>query len=192
MNDSPAIISAEPVLTIGGSGRTAAFLRYRRVARIRERVARTIRSGLLHERPVHSYGRQLSRRAVARAARCGGRASSGKRGFQADRVPRARTRRLCGHVLVARTVQFADRRSRDVAYTCADRPIDVEEGLPVLVSGGDTVRAPRHIKRLARVDAFVLGSEAMNGAPRGTVTGLRARSRQRRYDRVRALDRRET
>ena len=45
-----------------------------------------------------------------------------------------------------------------VAYACADRPLDIEDGLPVLVSGADTVRAPRHVKRLARVDAHVLGS----------------------------------
>jgi DMSO/TMAO reductase YedYZ molybdopterin-dependent catalytic subunit len=47
-----------------------------------------------------------------------------------------------------------------VAYACGDRPLDIEDGLPVLVSGADTVRAPRHVKRLARVDALVLG-----GAP---------------------------
>ncbi len=45
-----------------------------------------------------------------------------------------------------------------VAYACADRLLDIDDGLPVLVSGADTVRAPRHVKRLARVEAIVLGS----------------------------------
>ncbi|SAL06315.1 Oxidoreductase molybdopterin binding domain protein [Caballeronia calidae] len=45
-----------------------------------------------------------------------------------------------------------------VVYACADQPLDVEGGLPVLVSGADRVRAPRHVKRLTRVDAVVLGS----------------------------------
>ncbi|MDR5774884.1 molybdopterin-dependent oxidoreductase [Caballeronia sp. LP006] len=45
-----------------------------------------------------------------------------------------------------------------VAYACADRELGVEDGLPVLVSGADTVHAPRHLKRLVRVDAHVLGS----------------------------------
>lgn len=44
-----------------------------------------------------------------------------------------------------------------VAYACDDRPLDIDDGLPVLVAGADTVRAPRHVKRLARVDAIVLG-----------------------------------
>ncbi|KDR28954.1 molybdopterin-binding protein [Caballeronia zhejiangensis] len=45
-----------------------------------------------------------------------------------------------------------------VAYECEDRELGIEDGLPVLVSGADTVRAPRHLKRLARVDAHVLGA----------------------------------
>src|SRR6201991_952476 len=45
-----------------------------------------------------------------------------------------------------------------VAYASGDVPLDIEDGLPILVSGADTVRAPRHVKRLARVDAVVLGS----------------------------------
>jgi DMSO/TMAO reductase YedYZ molybdopterin-dependent catalytic subunit len=47
-----------------------------------------------------------------------------------------------------------------IAYACADRELGVEDGLPVLVSGADTLRAPRHMKRLARVEAFVLGAPA--------------------------------
>jgi DMSO/TMAO reductase YedYZ molybdopterin-dependent catalytic subunit len=45
-----------------------------------------------------------------------------------------------------------------IAYACGDRDLGVEDGLPVLVSGADTVHAPRHMKRLVRVDAHVLGS----------------------------------
>jgi DMSO/TMAO reductase YedYZ molybdopterin-dependent catalytic subunit len=45
-----------------------------------------------------------------------------------------------------------------VAYASGDVPLEIEDGLPILVSGADTVRAPRHVKRLARVDALVLGS----------------------------------
>jgi DMSO/TMAO reductase YedYZ molybdopterin-dependent catalytic subunit len=45
-----------------------------------------------------------------------------------------------------------------VAYACGDQSLDVDGGLPVLVSGADTVRAPRHVKRLARIEAIVLGS----------------------------------
>ena len=45
-----------------------------------------------------------------------------------------------------------------VAYACGDEPLDLEAGLPVLVSGADTVRAPRHVKRLTHVDAVVLGA----------------------------------
>ncbi|BAN28144.1 molybdopterin-dependent oxidoreductase [Caballeronia insecticola] len=44
-----------------------------------------------------------------------------------------------------------------VAYECEDRELGVEDGLPVLVSGADTVHAPRHMKRLVRVDAHILG-----------------------------------
>jgi hypothetical protein len=47
-----------------------------------------------------------------------------------------------------------------VAYEIGNLPLDIEDGLPILVSGADTVRAPRHVKRLARVDTLVLG-----GAP---------------------------
>ncbi|SAK52558.1 Oxidoreductase molybdopterin binding domain protein [Caballeronia fortuita] len=45
-----------------------------------------------------------------------------------------------------------------VAYECEDRALGIDDGLPVLVSGADTVRAPRHMKRLVRVDAHVLGA----------------------------------
>jgi DMSO/TMAO reductase YedYZ molybdopterin-dependent catalytic subunit len=43
-----------------------------------------------------------------------------------------------------------------VAYECGERQLDVDHGLPVLVSGADTVHAPRHMKRLVRIDAHVL------------------------------------
>jgi DMSO/TMAO reductase YedYZ molybdopterin-dependent catalytic subunit len=45
-----------------------------------------------------------------------------------------------------------------VAYECAERELDVASGLPVLVSGADKVHAPRHLKRLVRIDAHVLGA----------------------------------
>ncbi|SAK54371.1 Oxidoreductase molybdopterin binding domain protein [Caballeronia arationis] len=45
-----------------------------------------------------------------------------------------------------------------VAYACGEKSLDIDEGLPVLVSGADTVRAPRHVKRLTRIEAIVLGS----------------------------------
>jgi DMSO/TMAO reductase YedYZ molybdopterin-dependent catalytic subunit len=44
-----------------------------------------------------------------------------------------------------------------IAYACGDRDLGIEHGLPVLVSGADKVHAPRHMKRLVRVDAHVLG-----------------------------------
>jgi DMSO/TMAO reductase YedYZ molybdopterin-dependent catalytic subunit len=44
-----------------------------------------------------------------------------------------------------------------IAYECADRALDIDAGLPVLVSGADTVHAPRHMKRLVRIDAHILG-----------------------------------
>jgi DMSO/TMAO reductase YedYZ molybdopterin-dependent catalytic subunit len=43
-----------------------------------------------------------------------------------------------------------------IADECADRALGIADGLPVLVSGADTVHAPRHMKRLVRVDAHVL------------------------------------
>lgn len=43
-----------------------------------------------------------------------------------------------------------------IAYACDDWPLDVDNGLPVLVAGADMVRAPRHVKRLASVDAILL------------------------------------
>ncbi|WP_277189141.1 molybdopterin-dependent oxidoreductase [Caballeronia sp. BR00000012568055] len=43
-----------------------------------------------------------------------------------------------------------------IAYALGERELDIEHGLPVLVSGADNVRAPRHMKRLVRVDAHVL------------------------------------
>lgn len=47
-----------------------------------------------------------------------------------------------------------------VAYECGDRPLDDEDGPFLLVSGADRVRAPRHVKRLACVDTFVIGSSS--------------------------------
>lgn len=43
-----------------------------------------------------------------------------------------------------------------VAYECGGRALDAEEGAPVLFSGSDILPAPRHVKRLARIEAQVL------------------------------------
>ncbi|WP_322061077.1 molybdopterin-dependent oxidoreductase [Paraburkholderia sp. J63] len=43
-----------------------------------------------------------------------------------------------------------------VAYACGGAPLTEEDGAPVLFSGGDLVPAPRHVKRLARIDVRVL------------------------------------
>ncbi|WP_321913368.1 MULTISPECIES: molybdopterin-dependent oxidoreductase [unclassified Paraburkholderia] len=43
-----------------------------------------------------------------------------------------------------------------IAYECGDKPLDAQHGAPVLFSGADLVPAPRHVKRLARIEARVL------------------------------------
>jgi DMSO/TMAO reductase YedYZ molybdopterin-dependent catalytic subunit len=43
-----------------------------------------------------------------------------------------------------------------VAYECDGQPLAVEEGAPILFSGSDRHSAPRHVKRLARIEARVL------------------------------------
>jgi DMSO/TMAO reductase YedYZ molybdopterin-dependent catalytic subunit len=43
-----------------------------------------------------------------------------------------------------------------VAYECGDRMLDAEDGAPILFSGADLLPAPRHVKRLARIEARVL------------------------------------
>ncbi|HEY4298453.1 MAG TPA: molybdopterin-dependent oxidoreductase [Paraburkholderia sp.] len=47
-----------------------------------------------------------------------------------------------------------------IAYECGGRPLDAEDGAPILFSGSDLLPAPRHVKRLARIDARVLSPEA--------------------------------
>jgi DMSO/TMAO reductase YedYZ molybdopterin-dependent catalytic subunit len=43
-----------------------------------------------------------------------------------------------------------------VAYECGGRALDAEDGAPILFSGSDILPAPRHVKRLARIEAHVL------------------------------------
>jgi DMSO/TMAO reductase YedYZ molybdopterin-dependent catalytic subunit len=43
-----------------------------------------------------------------------------------------------------------------VAYECGGRALDAEDGAPILFSGSDILHAPRHVKRLARIEAHVL------------------------------------
>ena len=43
-----------------------------------------------------------------------------------------------------------------VAYECDGRALDAEDGAPILFSGSDILPAPRHVKRLARIEAHVL------------------------------------
>lgn len=43
-----------------------------------------------------------------------------------------------------------------VAYECGGAPLAEADGAPVLFSGADLVPAPRHVKRLARIDVRVL------------------------------------
>jgi DMSO/TMAO reductase YedYZ molybdopterin-dependent catalytic subunit len=43
-----------------------------------------------------------------------------------------------------------------IAYECGGAALDAEDGAPVLFSGADLVPAPRHVKRLARIEARVL------------------------------------
>ena len=43
-----------------------------------------------------------------------------------------------------------------IAYECDGEPLSVEDGAPVLFSGADIMAAPRHVKRLRRIDVQVL------------------------------------
>ncbi len=43
-----------------------------------------------------------------------------------------------------------------IAYECGGRALEVEDGVPILFSGSDILPAPRHVKRLARIEAHVL------------------------------------
>jgi hypothetical protein len=43
-----------------------------------------------------------------------------------------------------------------VAYECGGRMLDAQDGAPILFSGSDILPAPRHVKRLARIEARVL------------------------------------
>jgi DMSO/TMAO reductase YedYZ molybdopterin-dependent catalytic subunit len=43
-----------------------------------------------------------------------------------------------------------------VAYECGGQPLDAEHGAPVLYSGADILPAPRHVKRLVRIETRVL------------------------------------
>jgi DMSO/TMAO reductase YedYZ molybdopterin-dependent catalytic subunit len=43
-----------------------------------------------------------------------------------------------------------------IAYECGGRQLDAEDGAPILFSGSDILPAPRHVKRLARIEARVL------------------------------------
>jgi hypothetical protein len=47
-----------------------------------------------------------------------------------------------------------------VAYECGGRALDAQDGAPILFSGADILPAPRHVKRLARIEAQVLTSLA--------------------------------
>jgi DMSO/TMAO reductase YedYZ molybdopterin-dependent catalytic subunit len=43
-----------------------------------------------------------------------------------------------------------------VAYECDGQPLTADEGAPILFSGSDRHSAPRHVKRLMRIEARVL------------------------------------
>jgi len=43
-----------------------------------------------------------------------------------------------------------------IAYECDGGSLGVEDGAPILYSGADIMAAPRHVKRLRRVDVQVL------------------------------------
>jgi DMSO/TMAO reductase YedYZ molybdopterin-dependent catalytic subunit len=45
-----------------------------------------------------------------------------------------------------------------IAHECDGRPLNPEDGAPILFSGADILPAPRHVKRLARVVARVLAA----------------------------------
>lgn len=47
-----------------------------------------------------------------------------------------------------------------VAYECGGRALDADDGAPILFSGSDILPAPRHVKRLARIEAHVLSASA--------------------------------
>jgi DMSO/TMAO reductase YedYZ molybdopterin-dependent catalytic subunit len=47
-----------------------------------------------------------------------------------------------------------------VSYECGGRRLDAQDGAPILFSGSDILPAPRHVKRLARIEAHVLGLSA--------------------------------
>ncbi|KAA1013609.1 molybdopterin-dependent oxidoreductase [Paraburkholderia panacisoli] len=47
-----------------------------------------------------------------------------------------------------------------VAYECGGRRLDADDGAPILFSGSDILPAPRHVKRLARIEARVLTPSA--------------------------------
>ena len=38
-----------------------------------------------------------------------------------------------------------------IAHECGGQPLAIEDGAPILFSGADTLPAPRHVKRLARI-----------------------------------------
>ena len=46
-----------------------------------------------------------------------------------------------------------------VAYECGGRPLEAADGAPILFSGADILPAPRHVKRLARIEAQVVKSQ---------------------------------
>ncbi|WP_429281509.1 molybdopterin-dependent oxidoreductase [Paraburkholderia sp. GAS41] len=43
-----------------------------------------------------------------------------------------------------------------IAYECDGEPLSVADGAPILHSGADIMAAPRHVKRLVRIDVQVL------------------------------------
>lgn len=43
-----------------------------------------------------------------------------------------------------------------IAYECAGRALNAADGAPILFSAADLLPAPRHVKRLARIEAQVL------------------------------------
>ncbi|SAL70580.1 Oxidoreductase molybdopterin binding domain protein [Caballeronia choica] len=158
MDDSQAIVSADTVLMIGGAVERPLSLD---IAALREYESVSLEpfdlfcftSGRFI-RPVDSYrGVQLRVLLDAAGVRRPGSSDFKRTVFLAH-----------GHDGYAVTFSWHELFNSPigdraiVAYACADRPLDIEDGLPVLVSGADTVRAPRHVKRLARIDAHVLGS----------------------------------
>jgi hypothetical protein len=157
MDDSQAIVSADTVLMIGGAVERPLSLD---IAALREYESVSLEpfdlfcftSGRFI-RPVGSYrGVQLRVLLDAAGVRRPGSSDFKRTVFLAH-----------GHDGYAVTFSWHELFNSPigdraiVAYACAE-PLDIEDGLPVLVSGADTVRAPRHVKRLARIDAHVLGS----------------------------------